>query len=121
MDYESMRAIADSLITDFSKGQKAVLLKGEKEKDATGRTTVKFREVDDGLAVMTAYSEEAIAASNGVIGAGDVKFVCRFKEPPTEVQDRVRYGDVEYNIIHCRPINPTGAYVVTYVIQGRRA
>ncbi len=117
MDYSALRSVADSLITDFSNGQSAVLLKGEKTDK--GRTV--FREVDNGLAVMTSYSEEAIAASNGVIGAGDVKFVCRFTEPPTEVQDRVRYGDVEYNIIHCRPINPSGNYVVTYVIQGRKA
>lgn len=121
MDYQSLRSVADSLINDFSNGQNAVLLKGEKEKDSTGRTTVKFREVDNGLAVMTSYSEEAIAASNGVIGAGDVKFVCRFSEQPNEVQDRIRYAEVEYNVIHCRPINPTGDYVVTYVIQGRRA
>ncbi len=121
MDYVSLRTTADSLITDFSNGQKAVLLKGEKEKDSTGRTIVHFREVDDGLAVMTNYSEEAIAASNGVIGAGDVKFVCRFKESPTEVQDRIRYAGVEYNVIHCRPVNPTGDYVVTYIIQGRKA
>lgn len=117
MDYQSLRTTADSLITDFSNGQSAILLKGEKT--PTGRTT--YREVPGGRAVMTSYSEEAIAASNGVIGAGDVKFVCRFDEPPTEVQDRVRYCSVDYNVIHCRPINPTGDYVVTYVIQGRKA
>ena len=60
MDYESMRAMADSLITDFSNGQKAVLLKGEKEKDATGRTTVKFREVDNGLQITMTKKEEKL-------------------------------------------------------------
>ena len=117
MDYQSLRSVADSLITDFSNGQSAVLLKGEKT--PTGRTT--YREVPGGLAVMTSYSEEVISQSKGVIEAGDVKFVCRFDEPPTEVQDRVRYGGVDYNVIHSRPINPTGDYVVTYVIQGRKA
>ena len=75
----------------------------------------------DARAVMTSYSEEAISASNGVVNAGDVKFVARFTEEPTEVEDRVRYAGVDYNVIHFRPINPTGDYVVTYVIQGRRA
>lgn len=120
MDYQSLRSTADSLIMDFSNGQSAVLLKGEKITE-NGRTRTNFREVDDGLAVMTSYAEEVIAASKGVIEAGDVKFVCRFSEPPTEVQDRIRYAGVEYNVIHCRPINPTGNYVVTYVIQGRKA
>ena len=122
MDYVSLRSTADSLINDFSDEQKAVLLKGEKVKDPrTGRITVTFREVDGGLAVMTNYSEETIAASNGVIGAGDVKFVCRFSEKPEEAVDRIRYAEEDYNIIHCRPVNPTGDYVVTYVIQGRKA
>lgn len=120
MDYSALRSVADSLITDFSDGQSAVLLKGEKVTE-NGRTRVNFREVDDGLAVMTSYAEEVIAQSKGVIEAGDVKFVCRFSEPPTEVQDRIRYAGVEYNVIHCRPINPSGDYVVTYVIQGRKA
>lgn len=122
MDYVALRSVADSLITDFSNGQKVTLLKGEKVKDPrTGKVTVTFREVDDGLAVMTNYSEETIAASDGVIGAGDVKFVCRFSEKPTEVEDRIRYAGEDYNIIHCRSVNPTGDYVVTYVIQGRKA
>lgn len=122
MDYGALRSVADSLITDFSNGQSAILLKGEKVKDpVSGRQTVHFREVPGGLAVMTNYSEEAVAASNGVIGAGDVKFVCRFPEPPTEVNDRIRYAGEDYNVLHCRPINPAGDYVVTYVIQGRKA
>lgn len=121
MDYSALRSVADSLIVDFSNGQESVLLKGEKQKDPkTGKVTISFREVE-GIAVMTNYSEEAIAASNGVIGAGDVKFVCRFSEKPVEVEDRVRYAGEDYNIIHCRPINPSGNYVVTYVIQGRKA
>ena len=122
MDYVSLRSTADSLINNFSNEQKTVLLKGEKVKDPrTGKITVTFREVDGGLAVMTNYSEETIAASNGVIGAGDVKFVCRFSEKPEEAVDRIRYAEEDYNIIHCRPVNPTGDYVVTYVIQGRKA
>ena len=122
MDYASLRTVADSLITDFSNGQIAILLKGEKQKEPkSGKVTVTFREVPGGRAVMTNYSEETIAASDGVIEAGDVKFVCSFKEKPTEVQDRVRYAGADYNIIRCRPINPTGDYVVTYVIQGRKA
>ena len=122
MDYVSLRSVADTLINDFSNGQTASLLKGEKKKDPkTGKITVSFREVENGLAVMTNYSEETIAASDGVIGAGDVKFVCRFSEKPTEVEDRVRFAGEDYNIIHCRPVNPTGDYVVTYVIQGRKA
>lgn len=122
MDYSALRSVADSLITDFSNGQSAILLKGEKVKDpVSGRQVVHFREVPGGLAVMTNYSEEAVAASNGVIGAGDVKFVCRFPEPPTEVNDRIRYAGEDYNVLHCRPINPTGDFVVTYVIQGRKA
>lgn len=122
MDYATLRNVADSLITDFSNGQVATLLKGESVKDPkTGKVTKTYREVAGGLAVMTTYSEEAIAASNGVIEAGDVKFVCRFSEKPTEVKDRIRYAGEDYNINHCRPINPTGDYVVTYVIQGRKA
>ncbi len=122
MDYSALRAVADSLITDFSNGQTAILLKGEEVKDAkTGKKTVSFREVTGGLAVRTNYSEETIAASDGVIGAGDVKFVCRFSEEPVEVKDRIRYAGADYNIIHCRPVNPTGDYVVTYIIQGRKA
>ena len=122
IDYAALRNTADSLITGFSKGQPASLLKGEKVKDPkTGKVTVTFREVPNGVAVMANYSEETIAASDGVIGAGDVKFVCRFSEKPTEVEDRIRYAGEDYNIIHCRPINPTGNYVVTYVIQGRKA
>ena len=121
MDYAALRSVADSLITDFSNGQKAVLLKGEKIKDqTTGRITVNFREVD-GLAVMTNYAEETIAKSDGVIGAGDVKFVCRFGEKPTEVEDRIRYAGEDYNVVHCKPVNPAGDYVVTYIIQGRKA
>lgn len=122
MDYEALRSISDSLITDFSNGQTAILLKSEETKDPkTGKKSVSFREVTGGLAVMTNYSEETIAASDGVIGAGDVKFVCRFSEEPTEVKDKIRYADSDYNIIHCKPINPTGAYVVAYIIQGRKA
>lgn len=122
MDYTALRSVADSLIQDFSNGQSASLMKGEKIKDPkTGKVTVSFREIPGGLAVMTSYSEEAIAASNGVIEAGDVKFVCRFEEKPLEVQDRIRYAGMDYNIVHCRPINPSGDYVVTYVIQGRKA
>lgn len=122
MDYTALRSVADSLIQDFSNGQSASLMKGEKIKDPkTGKVTVSFREFPGGLAVMTSYSEEAIAASNGVIEAGDVKIVCRFEEKPLEVQDRIRYAGIDYNIVHCRPINPSGDYVVTYVIQGRKA
>lgn len=122
IDYEALRNTADSLINGFSKGQTASLLKGEKKKDPkTGKVTVSFREVPNGFAVMTSYSEEAIAASDGVIGAGDVKFICRFNENPTEVEDRIRYAGEDYNIIHCRPIDPTGTFAVTYVIQGRKA
>lgn len=122
MDYAALRSVADSLIADFSNGQTAILLKGEKVKDpATGKITKTYREVTGGLAVKTNYSEEVIAQSDGVIGAGDAKFVCRFSEPPTEVEDRIRYGGVDYNIIHCKVIDPSGGYVVTYVIQGRKA
>ena len=122
MDYTSLRAVADSLITDFSNGQSAILLKGEEIRDPkTGKITKNLIEAESGLAVMTNYSEEAIAASGGVLNAGDVKFVCRFNIKPTETKDRIRYANVDYNIIHCRPINPTGDYVVTYVIQGRKA
>ena len=122
MDYQSLRGTADSLIDMFSKKQSATLLKGEKKTDPkTGRVTKSWREVDGGLAVMTSYSEEAIGKSDSVIQAGDVKFVCRFSEKPTEAEDRVRYAGVDYNIIHCRPIDPTGAYIVTYVLQGRKA
>ena len=123
MDYSPLRSVADSLIDYFSNNQEAVLLKGEKVTDyATGKITKPYREVStDSRAVMTSYSEEAIAQSNGVLKAGDVKFVARFDEEPTEVEDRVRYAGVEYNIIHYRPVNPTGDYVVTYIIQGRKA
>ena len=123
MDYEALRNVADSLIDSFSNGQTAALLKGEKTTDPkTGRMTKTFREVsEDARAVMTSYSEETIAQSDGVVKAGDVKFICRFSEEPTEVEDRVRYAGVDYNIVHFRPVNPTGDYVVTYVIQGRKA
>lgn len=123
MDYASLRQTADSLIDNFSNNQKAVLLKGEKIKDPeTGRIFYNYREVSsDARAVMTSYSEEAIAQSNGVLKAGDVKFVARFTEEPTEVDDRVQYAGVNYNVVHYRPVNPTGDYVVTYIIQGRKA
>ena len=122
MDYEALRKTADNLIDNFSNNQSATLLKGEKIKDReTGKVTKTFREVStDARAVMTSYSEEAVAQSNGVLKAGDVKFICRFNEEPTEIEDRVRYANVEYSVIHYRPINPTGDYVVTYVIQGRK-
>ena len=123
MDYAALRAVADNLIDSFSNGQKAVLLKGVKATDPkTGKVAKTFREVStDARAVMTSYSEEAIAQSDGVVKAGDVKFVCRFSEEPTEIEDRVRYAGVDYNVVHFRPVNPTGDYVVTYVIQGRKA
>lgn len=122
MDYSALRSVADSLINEFSNGQTATLLKGVKKSDPkTGKIAKTFREVDGGLAVMTTYSEETIAQSDGVIGAGDVKFVCRFSEQPTEVEDRIRYAGADYNVVHCKPINPQGDYVVTYIIQGRKA
>lgn len=123
MDYAALRSVADGLIDNFSNRQPAVLLKGEKFKDReTGKVTKTYREVStDARAVMTSYSEESIGQSDGVLKAGDVKFVARFSEEPTEVEDRVRYAGVEYNVIHSRPINPTGDYVITYVIQGRKA
>lgn len=123
MDYETLRNVADSLIDNFSNKQTAVLLKGETIKDPeTGKQKNVFREVaEDARAVRTSYSEEAIAQSNGVLKAGDVKFVARFSEEPTEVKDRVRYGGVEYNVVHFYPIDPTGDYAVAYVIQGRKA
>ncbi len=123
IDYTALRQVADGLIDNFSNNQKAVLLKGEQVKDPeTGKTRNVFREVaEDARAVRTSYSEEAIAQSNGVLKAGDVKFVARFAEEPTELKDRVRYAGVEYNVIHFRPVDPTGDYVVTYVIQGRKA
>lgn len=123
MDYASLRQTADGLIDNFSNNQKAVLLKGEKIKDPeTGRISYNYREVSsDARAVMTSYSEEAIAQSNGVLKAGDVKFVARFSEEPTEVDDRIQYAGVNYNVVHYRPVNPTGNYVVTYIIQGRKA
>ena len=123
MDYAALRRVADSLIDEFSNHQEAVLLKGTKIKDPmTGKITMEYREVSvDTRAVMTRYSEEAIAKSEGLIKAGDVKFVARFTEAPTEVDDRVRYAGVSYNIILSRPIDPTGDYAVAYVIQGRKA
>jgi len=122
MDWSTFRATADSLIDFFSNGQAAVLMKGEKEKDPkTGKVVKVFREVEGGRAVMVNYSEETIAASDGVIGAGDVKFICNFSEAPTEVEDRIKYAGQEYNVVHCKQINPQGDYVVTYVIQGRKA
>lgn len=123
MDYVALRQVADSLIDNFSNHQEAILLKGEKTKDPmTGKIIMNYREVSaDTRAVMTNYSEEAIAKSEGVIKAGDVKFVARFTEEPTEVDDRVKYAGVSYNIVHYKPINPTGDYVVAYVIQGRKS
>lgn len=123
MDWEEMREMADELIDDFSNNQTAVLLKGVKEKDPkTGKIIKTFREVStDARAVMTSYSEETVGQSDGVIKAGDVKFICRFSETPTEVEDRIRYAGIEYNIEHYRTINPTGDYVITYIIQGRKA
>ena len=123
MDWSDMRQTADELIDEFSNGQTAVLLKGEKEKDSkTGKVTITFREAEgDSRAVMVNYSEETIAASDGVIGAADIKFICRFSEIPEEMVDRIRYAGVDYNIIHCKQVNPQGDYVVTYVIQGRKA
>ncbi len=121
-DYAGLRNTADSLINGFSKNQKASLLKGMKKKDPkTGKVSITFREVPNGVAVMTSYSEETIAASNGIIGAGDVRFICRFDEKPVEVEDRIRFAGEDYNIVHCKPINPTGDYAVTYIIQGRKA
>lgn len=121
MDWSEMRFAADELIDDFSNGQSSILLKGSVKKDPnTGKNTRIFREVV-GRAVMVNYSEETIAASDGVIGAGDVKFICRFDEPPVEVDDRIRYAGADYNVVHCKPINPQGDYVVTYIIQGRKA
>lgn len=123
MDYASLRLVADSLIDNFSNGQAVSLLKGEKTKDpVTGRLEKSFREVaEDSHAVMARYSEEAIAKSNGVIEAGDVKFVCRFSEKPLENVDRIRFAGEDYNIVHCQPVDPTGAYVITYIVQGRKA
>lgn len=123
MDYESLRKTADDLMDFFSNKQEAILLKGEKVVDpVTGKVTKTYREVSvDTRAVMTSYSEEAIGQSNGVLKAGDVKFVASFTEEPTEVDDRVRYAGVDYNIIHFRAINPTGDYVLSYIIQGRKA
>lgn len=123
MDYTALRSVADSLIDNFSNGQSAVLLKGEQIKDpVTGKVTIVYREVsEDARAVRTSYSEETIGQSDGVIEAGDVKFVARFNEPPVEKKDRVRYAGIDYNVIHARPIDPTGDYVITYVIQGRKA
>lgn len=122
MDYAAMRSVADSLISGFSNGQTAVLLKGEKTKNAsTGKIARTYREVTGGLAVMTRYEEEAIANSGGVIEAGDVKFVCRFSEKPVEIEDRIVYAGETYSIIHCSPVNPAGNYVVVYIIQGRKA
>ena len=122
MDWSTFRSTADNLINFFSNRQAAVLMKGEKVKDPkTGKIVKVFREVEGGKAVMVNYSEETIAASDGVIGAGDVKFICNFSESPTEVEDRIRYAGQEYNVVHCKQINPQGDYVVTYVIQGRKA
>ena len=123
MDYAALRQVADTLINEFSNGQEAILLKGEKTVDpVTGKVKKTFREVSaDSRAVMVSYSEETIAQSDGVLKAGDVKFVARFTEEPTEVEDRVKYAGVEYNVVHFRPIDPTGDYVVTYIIQGRKA
>lgn len=123
MDYAALRQVADTLINEFSNGQEAILLKGEKTIDpTTGKIKKTFREVSaDSRAVMVSYTEEAIAQSNGVLKAGDVKFVARFTESPTEVEDRIRYANVEYNVVHFRPIDPTGDYVVTYIIQGRKS
>lgn len=123
MDYSNLRATADGLIDFFSNNQTAVLLKGETVKDPeTGKNVNRFREVaSDSRAVRTSYSEETIAQSDGVIKAGDVKFIARFPEEPTEVKDRIRYAGIEYNVIHFKPVDPTGDYVVTYIIQGRKA
>lgn len=123
MDYEALRKVADSLIDNFSNKQTAVLLKGETVKDPeTGKQKNVFREVaEDARAVRTRYSEEAISQSNGLLKAGDVKFIARFSEAPTEIKDRVRYGGVEYNVIHVDPVDPTGDYAVAYIIQGRKA
>lgn len=123
MDYAALRQVADTLINEFSNGQEAILLKGEKTVDpVTGKIKKTFREVSaDSRAVMVSYTEETIAQSDGVLKAGDVKFIARFTEEPTEVEDRIRYANVEYNIVNFRPIDPTGDYVVTYIIQGRKA
>lgn len=123
MDYTALRQLADGLIDEFSNKQEAILLKGEKTVDSvTGKVKKTFREVSsDTRAVMVSYNEETIAQSDGVLKAGDVKFIARFTEEPTEVEDRIRYANVEYNIVHFRPIDPTGDYVVTYIIQGRKA
>lgn len=123
MDYSALRAVADSLIDSFSNNQQAVLMKGEKQKDpSTGRIFKTYREIQSSSrAVMTSYSEEAIAASGGVLEAGDVKFVCRFSEAPTEIEDRIRFAGSEYNVIHCRSVDPSGEGAVVYVVQGRKA
>lgn len=121
MNYNTLRSVADNLINNFSNNQTAILMKAAKTTNPiTGKVTKNFTELV-GLAVMTNYNEEAISKSDSVIEAGDVKFVCRFSEKPIEQEDRIKYAGVEYNIINCNPVDPTGALVVTYIIQGRKA
>lgn len=119
MDYEAMYDTAEELITEF--GSTATLNHPVTTKDDTTKkvttTTVSY----SGLAVKTLYDSEAIGKSDGVIKAGDVKFVCQFAIEPSEQKDRIVFGGITYTIINVETVQPDGATTLIYIVQGRKA
>lgn len=119
MDYTSFYNIAKQLLTEF--GKSATLHKITSVRNPTSGKTVKTDKTYTGLCVMSKYDAEAIAKSDSVIKAGDVKLITQFSVQPTEVSDKVVFGSNQYNIINVSTINPDTSVDIIYIVQGRKA
>ena len=118
MDYTSFYNIAKQLLIEF--GKAATLQQITSVRNPVNGKTIKKTKSLSGLCVMSKYDAEAIAKSNSVIQAGDVKLICQFPVRPVEVSDKVIFG-TKYNIINVETINPDTSLDITYIIQGRKA
>lgn len=69
-----------------------------------------------GYAVRENYNNDIIDGS--LIQAGDVRFVCSFKQKP-KIGNILKFGKDTYTIINVETINPNGEIDVVYIIQAR--
>lgn len=119
MDYLSLKDTAINLITEF--GKECVLKKqGESfYNPETMENETLYTEVA-GVAVRLGYETEAVGASNGLIQAGDLRFICSFEECPVETEDFILFQGIEYTVINVADVSPDGETVLIYKVQARK-
>jgi len=124
-DYKSMQTMAANLLSSAEFGNPFILKKkGGTVYDKSTKKNVTTYTDYSGVGVSRAYSVEQIGALANIIKAGDLQFICQMDDEsiiPVENNDRVIYGDVTYNLLDVKTLNPNGSKIMIHYLHLRRA